>query len=155
MKDFLEQTGLFGTLKSFEWEELLKITEERNYTEGEIIFSEGDESTELCILLNGEVEIQIKIAPQLAETTVYRVKPYEAFGEFAFVDPKPRSATARCAKNSTLAVIKRSNFEELVRNFPHVGTNFYKSLVCILSNRVRRTNNFLKDTLIRALGMEI
>jgi CRP-like cAMP-binding protein len=151
----LEQTKLFGDLKSFEWQELLKITEEREFVDGDIIFSEGDASTELYMLFKGEVEIQIRIAPQLGESTVYIVRPFDVFGEFAFVDPKPRSATSRCIKKSILGVIERSDFEELIRKFPDIGLNFYKTLVCLLSERLRRMNIYLRETLVRSVGLEI
>ena len=154
-KEHLEQTKLFGDLKSFEWQELLKITEEREFVDGDVIFSEGDASTELYMLFKGEVEIQIRIAPQLGESTVYLVRPFDVFGEFAFVDPKLRSATARCIKNSILGVIERSDFEELIRKFPDIGLNFYKTLVCLLSERLRRMNIHLRETLARSVGLEI
>jgi len=154
-KEQLEQTKLFGELKAYAWEELLKITKERNFVDGDIIFTEGDVSTELYMLFKGEVEIQIKIAPQLGESTVYVVRPYDVFGEFAFVDPKLRSATARCRKDSILGVIQRSDFEELVKKFPDVGLNFYRALVRLLSDRLRRMNNYLRETFVRSLGLGI
>ena len=46
----LEQTKLFGDLKSFEWQELMKITNEREFVDGDIVFSEGDASTEFYML---------------------------------------------------------------------------------------------------------
>ena len=152
-KEQLEKTKLFGDLKAYVWDELLKITEERDFAEGDVIFTEGDKSTELYMLFKGEVEIQIRIAPQLSESTVYIVKLHDVFGEFAFVDPKVRSATARCAKDSTLGVIQRSDFEELVRKFPTIGLNFYRTLVRLLSQRLRGMNTYMRETFVRSLGL--
>ncbi len=152
-KEQLEKTKLFGDLKAYVWDELLKITEERDFAEGDVIFVEGDKSTELYLLFKGEVEIQIRIAPQLSESTVYIVKLNDVFGEFAFVDPKVRSATARCAKDSTLGVIQRSDFEELVRKFPTIGLNFYRTLVRLLSQRLRGMNTYMRETFVRSLGL--
>jgi CRP-like cAMP-binding protein len=154
-KTLLEKTALFGDLKDMEWDELLKITNEKKYEEGQIIFSEGHDSTELYMVFKGEVEIQIHIAPQLSESTVYVVKQFDVFGEFAFVDPNPRSATARCKTDCVLGIITRNDFEELVRRFPTVGLNFYKSLVRLLSERLRRMNTHLRDTFARCAGLDI
>jgi hypothetical protein len=41
-KEQLEKTELFGDLKAYVWDELLKITEERDFAEGEVIFTEGE-----------------------------------------------------------------------------------------------------------------
>jgi len=152
---FLQQIKLFGELKAFEWEELSKVIKEQNYVEGDVIFSEGDASTELYMVSKGEVEITIKIAPQLGDSTVYVVRPYDIFGEFAFVDPKPRSASARCTKDSTLAIMRRADFEDLAKQFPQIGLNFYRSLVRLLSERLRRMNLYLKETFTRCAGLEI
>ncbi len=152
---FLQQTKLFGELKTFEWEELRKIVKEKDFVEGDIVFSEGDASTELYMVLKGEVEITIKIAPQLSDSTVYVVRSHDIFGEFAFVDPKPRSATGRCTKDSTLAIMQRDDFEDLTKKFPQIGLNFYRALVRLLSERLRRMNSYLKDTFARCAGLEI
>lgn len=151
----IEKTGLFNELKAREWEELLKIIKEKAYKEGEIIFSEGDPTTEFYMLFKGEIEIQIKIAPQLAESTVYVVRPFDVFGEFSFVDPKQRSATARCKEDSSLGIIERNDFQELIDRFPRIGANFYYSLVRLLSERLRRMNNYLRETFVRCAGLNI
>lgn len=154
-KKLLERTKLFGELKSLEWNEILKITTEMNYRKDEIIFAEGYESTELYIVVKGEVELLIKIAPQLAESTVYTVKAYDVFGEFAFVDPKPRSATAKCKTDVALAVIERDRFDELIKKFPAIGIHFYKKIAQLLSNRLRRMNTYCRDIFIRSMGLDI
>lgn len=153
-KDLLKDVPLLSELESHQLEELMKITIEKDYVEGDIVFSEGDESTELYILVKGEVEIQIKMAPQLADSTVYTVKPYDVFGEFAFTDSMPRSASARCIKNATVGIIKRDDFEELIRKHAEIGHKFYRGLTRLLSDRLRRMNTYLKNTYLRSLGIE-
>jgi CRP-like cAMP-binding protein len=153
-KEIVKQFVLFGNLKDFEWEELSKIMQEKLYPEGALVFSEGDSSTELYLVLEGEVQIQIQVAPQLAEPTVYVVRAFDIFGEFAFVDPKPRAASARCNRDSKLGIIKKSDFDELVDKFPAIGMNFYHTLAQMLSERLRRMNKFLRETLIRSIGLD-
>ena len=154
-KEILEKSDLFGDLKTFQWNELVKIAKERQYKAGDPIFKEGDASTELYMVVEGEVEITLKIAPQLADTSVYQVKQNDIFGEFAFVDPKPRSASAWSKTDAVLAVITKDDFEELTKKFPRIGLNFYRSLVNLLSDRLRRMNGYLRDTFVRCSGLEI
>jgi len=153
-RKWLQNLKIFGELKAYEWEELFKIAEEKSFNEGDIIFNQGDESTELYILVKGAVDLQIRIAPQLADSTVYTVNQNELFGEFAFIDPNPRSATARCTKNSEVVVIKKQNFEELIKGFPDIGLNFYRFITKVLSDKVRRMNNYVRDIFIRSCGIE-
>jgi len=154
-KEMLEKSDLFGDLKIFQWQELTKVAREKEFKAGDVIFKEGDASTELYMVVEGEVEITLKVAPQLADTPVYKVKPFDIFGEFAFVDPKPRSASAWCSSKAVLAVITKGDFEELTKKFPRIGLNFYRSLVNLLSDRLRRMNDYLRDTFVRCAGLEI
>lgn len=154
-QEILEKFKLFGDLKAFQWQELLKVTKEKRFIEGDVVFNEGDASTELYMVIEGEIAITIKVAPQLADSNVFTAKTFDIFGEFAFVDPKPRSASARCLTKSTLAIIRSDDFEELTKKFPRIGLNFYRSLVTLLSDRLRRMNSYLRDTFVRCSGLEI
>ncbi len=154
-KSLLQQVKLFGDLKEAEWEELSKITARKEFIEGDILFSEGDASTEVYLVMKGEVSIQIKLAPQLGESTVFTARPFDVFGEFAFVDAKARSATARCTKKAVVGVIGKADFEDIVKRFPTIGLNFYRSLVCLLSDRLRRMNANLRETYLRFAGLEM
>jgi CRP-like cAMP-binding protein len=154
-------TAIFRQINEFqnftdpELAALNNIVRENKYVEGDIIFNEGDESTELYILVKGEIELQIKIAPQLADSTVLVVKPCEIFGELSFVDPKPRAATARCLKKTIVAVIQRDDFEKLVQTNPDIGLRFYSNIALLLSDKLRKMNGYIREILVRALGIEI
>jgi CRP-like cAMP-binding protein len=150
----LKELKIFGDLKDFEWEELSKIVIEKNYEDGDIIFNQGDESSELYILLKGAVDLQIKLAPQLGETTIYPVKLGEIFGEFAFLNPSPRSATARCMKRTTVAVVDKNAFDDLCKSFPDIGIGFYKYVTGQLVERLRRMNDYVRDVFVRSCGLE-
>jgi CRP-like cAMP-binding protein len=152
--DVLKNITLFKEFTDEECREILSITQTKDFIEGDVVFSEGDESTELFFLISGEIAIQIKIAAQLAESTIYMVKPNDVFGEFAFIDSRPRSASARCMKNSTLAVITRDDFNALTEKIPEIGLKFYRSLNYLLSDRLRRMNTYLKETYLRSLGID-
>jgi len=149
------QINEFQNFTETELAALNNIVRENKYVEGDIIFNEGDESTELYILVKGEIELQIKIAPQLADSTILVVKPCEIFGELSFVDPKPRAATARCVKKTIVALIRRDDFEKLVQTNPDIGLRFYRNIALLLSDKLRRMNGYLRETLVRALGIEI
>lgn len=152
---FLKQIYLFEEIPEPALAELAGIMQERKYEEGDVIFYEGDTTTDLYLLVKGEVELQIKIAPQLAESTVLTVKPAEAFGEMTFMSPKARSASARCTKRSIVAVLARSDFDRLVEQNPSTGLFFFRNVSQLLCEKLRMMNTNLKQTLIRSLGIEI
>ncbi len=152
---FLKQIYLFDGIDDAALGQLVAILKERKFEEGDVIFYEGETTTDLYLLVKGEVELQIKIAPQLAETTVLTVRAGEAFGEMAFLSPKARSATARCNKRSVVAVLSRSDFDQLLEQSPVTGLRFYENISRLLCEKLRMMNKNLKETLIRSLGIEI
>ncbi|MEO0184316.1 MAG: cyclic nucleotide-binding domain-containing protein [candidate division WOR-3 bacterium] len=154
-KEWFKQLKCFGNLKQAEWDELIKIATEEKFIEGDIVFSQGEVSTELYIIEKGRVEIRIKIAPQLADVVVYTAKDNDIFGEFAFISTGPRSATASCVEKTTVVKIKKEEFEDLSKRFPNIGLNFYKNIAVSLTDKLRQTNQFLRESLARACGLTV
>ncbi len=154
-QNWLNQVKIFNGLKTREYAELSKIIKEKKFPADTLIFSQGEESTELYILKKGSVDIRIKIALQLADTLVYTVKENEVFGEFSFIAPGPRSASAICTTDTVVAVIKSEDFEELIKYFPNIGLQFYRNIAHSLIVKLKKTNDLLRDTLIRSAGLEV
>jgi CRP-like cAMP-binding protein len=83
---------------------------------GEVIFREGDESTEAYWITSGRVEITIR-AGSLG-LPVARLCPGEIVGEMGLIDNKPRSATATALGPTELEVITEEEFEKDVLQQP-------------------------------------
>jgi CRP-like cAMP-binding protein len=76
---------------------------------GEVIFREGDESTEAYWITSGRVEITIRAG--VGGLPVARLGPGEIIGEMGLIDNKPRSATATSMGVTELEVITEEAFE--------------------------------------------
>jgi CRP/FNR family transcriptional regulator, cyclic AMP receptor protein len=94
---------------------------------GEVIFREGDESTEAYWITSGRVEITIRSGG--AGLQVARLGPGEIVGEMGLIDDKPRSATATALGHTELEVITEEGFDKDVLQQParlrtYLGTLF-------------------------------
>src|SRR5579863_2763336 len=94
---------------------------------GEIIFREGDESTEAFWITSGRVEISIN--PGTGPLAVARLCQGELFGEMGLIDNRPRSATATAIGQVELDVVTEEDFESDVLRQPerlrgYLGTLF-------------------------------
>jgi CRP/FNR family transcriptional regulator, cyclic AMP receptor protein len=94
---------------------------------GEVIFHEGDESTEAYWITSGRVEITIRSGG--VGLSVARLGPGEIIGEMGLIDNKPRSATATALGPTELEVITEEEFEKDVLQQParlrtYLGTLF-------------------------------
>ena len=81
----------------------------REYHDGERLFSEGDETTELYIILSGEVAVS-KRAEDGSQVPLACLGRGEILGEMSHFDDLPRSATATARGITRLLVLCRSDF---------------------------------------------
>jgi hypothetical protein len=116
------------------------------FLQGQIIFREGDHSTDAYRILAGKIAISIDNQGQpfrLAE-----LGPDTIFGEMAMIDDKPRSATARATEDAELEVITADEFNRQLLEDP-------KTLLPYLScffERLREANNRLRLEVRRRMG---
>jgi ATP/ADP translocase len=145
----LQSVPLFATMTLEQLEAIHLCLTEQHYTLGELIFAEGDVGDEMYIVVDGEVEILIKLEtpePFLLAT----VGPGSYFGEMSILDNEPRSAAARVAKDARLLVLKGEQLKELVYVMPEIAFTIFK----VLSERLRRSDKRL-DSLVRERKEEV
>lgn len=118
----------------------MAATSTRYFTKGELIFSEGDPADCMYILVSGEVELS-KPGERGAVMLKTVANPNEFFGEMALIDGKPRSATARAVKDSSLMVVDAAAFEQLLRT----NGQFAVKIIAALSARIRGANLQIVD----------
>jgi hypothetical protein len=84
----------------------------KTFPAGEVIFTEGEDSSEAYRLLTGEIEISITTSE--GPRTVATLEPGVFFGEMSLIDDKPRSATAKALTDCKTEVFNEENFTERV-----------------------------------------
>src|SRR6185503_356150 len=79
------------------------IAQRVTYEAGAVIFTEGDAADAMYVVERGTVEIARRDAnPHDGDTSIARLGTGKEFGEMAFFDHGPRSATARAASQCSL-----------------------------------------------------
>lgn len=76
----------------------------RSFKDGAIIFKQGDRATELYVIQDGSVKIQ------LGNRLLKTLYPDDIFGEMALIEDEPRSATAIAATDVTLVALSEKQF---------------------------------------------
>jgi CRP-like cAMP-binding protein len=94
---------------------------------GEVIFREGDESTEAYWVTSGRVEITLRSGS--VGLPVARLGPGEIFGEMGLIDNKPRSATTTALGPTELEVVTEDEFEKDVLQQP-ARLRTYLGMLC-------------------------
>ncbi|HOO78082.1 MAG TPA: cyclic nucleotide-binding domain-containing protein [bacterium] len=103
---------------------------------GKVLFREEDPADSLCLVLEGTVEIFKTPAPDRVET-LSRMGPGEFFGEMGVLDEAPRSAGARAAEDSVIALVPAKVFQYVLREEPSAVA---LEVVGRMSQRLREAN---------------
>jgi len=98
---------------------------------GDRVFKEGDEGNMAYVVQAGEIEI-FKVVDG-KEIVLGTIGQGGIFGEMALIDAKPRMASARASKGSTIIVVTRDMFEQKLNK----TDPFVRGLLNILVNNIR------------------
>jgi len=111
----------------------------RSYPAGKVIFFEGQTSDTAYLIKTGRIEISRKQANQKIILDVLTAP--EIFGEMAFINNEPRSATAEAIEDSELIVIQRDQLEQYLNQSPIV----VRALIRCLSQRLKSTSSYVHN----------
>jgi len=103
------------------------------YSPGEILFQEGDGSTDIYFIYQGSIGIYRTVNE--TERKIAVIQEGEIFGEMAYLLEESRTATAKAETDTILMVITPDIFEELLL----VNRIVSRDVIQTLSNRLRKT----------------
>ena len=146
----IKQARIFADLEEDELQRVAEICKEQQFRSGKTIFKEGDPGNRLYIISEGEVRISRDV-PGSGEEALTVLKPGACFGEMAVFDRSERSTDAIANKDCTLVTITRSDFELLLDFDRDLGFKILWSVVRLLSERLRVTNDNLRSFLAMSM----
>ncbi|MCH7990984.1 MAG: cyclic nucleotide-binding domain-containing protein [Gemmatimonadetes bacterium] len=148
--EVIKQSAIFRDLEEDELEQVAEICEVQELKFDEYIFREGDEGDRLYIISKGEVRISRDV-PGTGEEAIAILKQGACFGEMAVLDPSERSTDAISNSRCTLLSISRSDFELLLDSDRDLAHKLLWSVVRLLCQRLRVTNDNLQSILVMAM----
>jgi CRP-like cAMP-binding protein len=108
---------------------------------GTVIVNEGDRLDRLFILLSGRIDVVLPEGERRAsDVMLTQLGPGDCFGEYAFVDHQPASATIRTAEDCSVFSISHKTLNEFLETHHSVASIVYRNLLKILVGRLRATN---------------
>ena len=135
IRDTLTGVPIFSSLKEEYLDELLVITNRKQYKKNEVIFHEGDPGNVLFIIKSGSVKIALNDS-EGKETILNILCEHDYFGEMSLIDGVFRSATVSAIEETEAIIIYREKFITLIRE----NTDIVLDMVTILCRRLRKTN---------------
>ena len=110
---------IFGDLDHATWNDLQQHFEWQPIASGEKLFSQGDRSDGMYIVVNGRLRVEVTDAEGNI-TVQAEIGPSEIVGEYALLTNEPRSASVFAVRESNVVRLSPARFEELVESYPEL-----------------------------------
>lgn len=118
--NLLRHIHIFRDLQDSDLEKLGKIASQEDFQPGDVLFREGDPSTAFYIIDQGSVRIT-KDAGGGKVKTLTELKSGDFFGEMGVIEETPRYASAEVAEPSSIFVVRKSDFDDLMAVNPSIA----------------------------------
>jgi len=137
---FLRKVSLFNGLADSDLDGLVQIAKIREVKKNETIFSKATAGDTLFVVARGRIKIFGMSTTGKTKTFAY-LEPGDFFGEMALLEKGGRSAGAKAVLPSTLMLIHRKDFQELLHRRP----NLIFSVLQTLCARLRRADREIES----------
>ena len=145
--DLLIDIPMFDQIKSDDLKILARHMNFMDFASREVIFSEGDKGDFVCFVTRGSLDV-LKRNEKGKDVAIAILGKGRSLGEMAVIDEYPRSATVKARTNSTLLILTRKGFEQLLDQHPQIGIKILKGLAKFLSMNLRKTSSLLADYML-------
>jgi len=160
-RDLLRETEIFRHLTEDQILEILKISREVTFAEGEVVMREGEDGDTLYIILEGTVEVvKSLVRGDMDEEENRKNKVFTrldasghaVFGEIALLETMRRTATIKTVTKCRFYEIKKDDFLNLAETDHELGFRIMLNLARIVSARLRKAD---EDTIKLTTALSI
>lgn len=135
--------SVFSALEPEEQGYLLKIADRRAFDDGDVILAQGSPHRGIWLICAGQIRVEIERANGDSDTVVGDIAHLgagEIFGEMAFVDGYPASASVVANGRVQVLRIQEEMITALTLGDPTFGARFFRSIAITLAGRMRAAN---------------
>jgi len=151
LKENYKNLVFFHDLSPAQLALLETVMEQQHFSQGQIIFNQGQPAVNLFLLANGEVVIHYKPydGPNL---TVAHIQPGGVFGWSSALGRDCYTSTALASEDSDALRINGYNLKQFCASNPAVGQILLERLASVIAERLQSTYAEILSILMR--GME-
>ncbi len=119
---------------------LRRIARWERYSNGELLFDQGDPASAAYFLFSGEVEVRTQ-GPGGNELLLAKLGPGEVLGELSLIHQHRRSAGAVARGDLTVMAIERSDLAALCAHYHPISLHILHRLAQLLACRIHRSHS--------------
>jgi CRP-like cAMP-binding protein len=139
-KNCIEIVPIFSNLTNEEMLEVARITTDRTYRRGEMIYIAGDKGEKLYVIHEGKVKIT-RVSDSGKEQVIRILGPGEFLGELSLFSPEPMTDNAEVLEKTTVCIISSEKIKELMVKYPTIAFKVMEEL----SKRLEKAENLIEN----------
>ncbi len=139
-KEYLRQTPVFSDLSDGELEEIVPFMVKRKLRKDTVIFHEGDPAAAFYLVKTGRVKIY-KVSHEGREQVLAIIDSGQIFGDVPMFDGGPYPASAATMVDSEIYLIRRDDFQDLLKRHPEIALK----IISVLGARLRQALELIRD----------
>jgi MFS superfamily sulfate permease-like transporter len=117
----------------------------RDFAQGEIICSEGEDGDRMWLIAKGSVSVRILLSNGRGYRRITSLARGTTLGEMALVESARRSATVVADEPVICYELQRDGFDKLLAEHPHLAIRLLSNLSRELARRLRKTSDDLRN----------
>jgi SulP family sulfate permease len=117
----------------------------QSFAENEVIFSQGNPSNGVFLLLHGRVDVLIDLPGTERKRKIQSLTDGSVFGEVALIDQSPRSATLVASEPTECCWISAENFERIKKEHPAIALALLTHIAMLFARRLRASTNMVAE----------
>ncbi|NLA75848.1 MAG: cyclic nucleotide-binding domain-containing protein [Deltaproteobacteria bacterium] len=145
--DLLIEVPMFDQIKSEDLKILARSMNFMDFQPREVIFSEGDKGDFVCFVTRGALDV-FKKNEKGKEVVIATLGKGRSIGEMSIIDDFPRSATVKAKSQTTLLILTRKKFEQMLEQYTQIGVKLLKGIAKFMSMNMRKTSSLLADYML-------
>ena len=138
--DVLPKSSFLSEASDSLTEMLAELATDCRLDEGQVLFEQGDEATELYALISGNLEVSV-LSMDGRKLALNMMRPGALFGEIALFDPGERTATVTATEPSLLRRVRYADVLARVRKSPELAID----LIHLAGQRMRWMDRQLNE----------
>jgi len=139
LENLISEIPVFNALDSEDTHILAQYLFPKELPMGGLVCKEGQHGNFLSFVTSGELEIVKTLDNK--EAVISIISKGDSLGEMALIDGLTRSATVRACKISTILILRRDDFNDLLEKHPTVGIKILKGIARLLSLNLRKASS--------------
>lgn len=146
-KNCIEIVPIFSNLTYEEMMEVARITKEKTFEKGEMLYMAGDKGEKLYVIHSGKVKIT-RLTDSGKEQVIRVLGPGDFMGELSLFSPLPLTDNGEALSKTVACMIDGKKLKELMKKYPTIAFKIMEEL----SQRLEKAENLIEN--ISLYGVE-